>query len=120
MATTEKAKPNIIPTWQNILIFGFGETQLIGELITNKTFKNSELLKLQEAIDYIYSLKPIDNLTPNDFRLISIVKDFEVKFVPSDSSFEEFQISWENIDTTTIDALAIELMAEPLVEEANI
>jgi hypothetical protein len=101
---------NPLENWSNIHIFGYGETQIIGNPNLNKKFQTSNLTKVQEAIDFIFSLRPESANSIAEYHIINIFKDYKLTFVPSDFSLEPWDIDYENMDTTTIDALAGELI----------
>ena len=107
-------------TWSTLHIFGYGETQLIGDEKMNKKFNTTDLTKVQEVVDYVYSLKPEGNEAPKEYHIINIFKDSQVTFIPKDSSFESWNVEYADLDTTTIDALATELIDKPVIESTNI
>ena len=107
--------------WAVIHIFGYGETQIIGEGI-NKKFLTTELFKVQDVVDYIYSLKPESNTTSKEYHLINIFKNSRVSFLPkSDVVGQEnsFSVEYADLDTTTIEALSTELLNKPTSEETT-
>ena len=108
------------PTWGTIHIFGYGETQIIGNENINKKYSTLNLSKVQDVIDYAYSLKPKDNDAPKEYHIVNIFKDWQIHFIPKDTNLESWRVEYADLETTTIDALALELMEKPLVEEANI
>lgn len=111
--TTTTKKSNNAPTqeWGVIHIFGYGETQIIGDGI-NKKFPTTDLLKVQDVVDYIYSFKPESNTTSKEYHLINIFKNSRVSFLPkSDVAGQDnsFSVEYSDLDTTTIEALSAEL-----------
>jgi len=119
--TTTTQTSNNTPTqeWGVIHIFGYGETQIIGDA-TNKKFATTDLLKVQDVVDYIYSLKPESNTTSKEYHLINIFKNSRVSFLPkSDVAGQDnsFSVEYADLDTTTIEALSTELWNKPTSEE---
>lgn len=117
-ATATEVAPTI--SWATIHIFGYGETQIIGDDKMNKKFNTTDLTKVQDVVDYVYSLKPEGNESPKEYHIINIFKDTQIHFIPKDSSFESWIVEYADVDITTIDALATELMDKPLIESTNI
>jgi len=119
--TTQTSNNIPIQEWGVIHIFGYGETQIIGDGI-NKKFPTTELLKVQDVVDYIYSLKPESNPTSKEYHLINIFKDSRVSFLPkSDVAGQDnsFSVEYADLDTTTIEALSTELWNKPTSEETT-
>ena len=107
--------------WAVIHIFGYGETQIIGDGV-NKKFPTTDLLKVQDVVDYIYSFKPESNTTSKEYHLINIFKNSRVSFLPkSDVVGQEnsFSVEYADLDTTTIEALSTELLNKPTSEETT-
>jgi hypothetical protein len=117
-ATATEVAPTI--SWATIHIFGYGETQIIGDDKMNKKFNTTDLTKVEDVVDYVYSLKPEGNQAPKEYHIINIFKDMQVSFIPKDSSFESWSVEYADVDTTTIDALATELIDKPVIESTNI
>ena len=116
--TTTTASKNI---WGTMHIYGYGETQLIGNDDLNKKYSTTELTKVQEVIDYIYSLKPEGNPTSIEYHVINIFKDWKVEFRSKPLLVLEntFSIKYTDLDTTSIDELATEIIEkqEVILEE---
>jgi hypothetical protein len=117
-ATATEVAPII--SWATIHIFGYGETQIIGDDKMNKKFNTTDLTKVQDVVNYAYSLKPEGNEAPKEYHAINIFRDSQIHFIPKDSSFESWRFEYADLDTTTIDALATELIDKPVIESTNI
>lgn len=120
MATiTQNATENSTHNFATIHIFGYGETQIIADNKLDKKFNTSDLLKVQDVVDYVYSLKPKSNEAPKEYHIINIFKDSQVYFIPKNPSFEPWSVEYGDLEIATIDALALELMdkQEPVAAE---
>jgi len=119
--TTQTSNNTPIQEWGVIHIFGYGETQIIGDGM-NKKFPTTDLLKVQDVVDYIYSLKPESNTTSKEYHLINIFKNSRVSFLPkSDVAGQDnsFSVEYADLNTTTIEALSTELWNKPTSEETT-
>ena len=118
MTTTMTSSKN---TWSTIHIYGYGETQLMGYENLDKRFPTNDLTKVQAVIDYIYSLKPEGNPTSKEYHVINIFKDWKVEFKSKPLLVLEntFSIKYADLDTTSIDELATEIIEkqEVILEE---
>jgi hypothetical protein len=118
--TTTPQTSNNAPTqeWGVIHIFGYGETQIIGDGM-NKKFPTTDLLKVQDVVDYIYSFKPEGNESANEYHIINVFKNNFVSFIPKDSTSESWKIEYADLDSTTIEALSTELLNKPTTDETT-
>jgi hypothetical protein len=95
-------------------IFGYGETQVIGQndgVNVNKKAPNSVLTFLQPVIDNVYSYKPQDNLAINEFHAINIFEGLFSDYMPKDSVNKSWRTPYEQLDQNAIDTLVAEVMA---------
>lgn len=95
-------------TWSTLHIFGYGETQLIGEDF-NKKVLTSELTKVQAVVDNLYSFKPEDSTATEDYHLVNVFKDQNGSYVPKDQ--DQWRVPYAELDTTAIEELAAEIEA---------
>lgn len=101
--------------WNTIHIFGYGETQIIGNG-TNKKVPTSLLTFVQAVIDNVYAQKPTDNDSSVEYHAINIFNNMFCDYQPKTG--EGFRTQFENLDATHIEALAGEIVAyEPPVTE---
>lgn len=109
METTEK-------TWSTIHIFGFGTTQLIAKEL-NKQVPSSNLTTLNAVIENIYSLKPTDIVASTDFYAINLFNDMKASVLPKNKDSKPFNVKFEDLDATLIEALRVEINAyvEPTI-----
>lgn len=118
ITTTTSTELTSTISWGTMHIFGYGETQIIGNDKMNKKFSSTDLTKVQDVVDYIYSFKPEGNEAPKEYHIINISKDSQVHFVPKHSTSQSWRIEYADLDTTTIDALATEITEkEEVLEE---
>lgn len=101
-------------TWSTLYIFGFGETQLVGEDF-NKKVLTSELTKVQAVVDNLYSFKPEGNTATEDYHLVNVFKDQKGSYVPQDQ--DQWRVPYTELDATAIEELAAEIEAYGEVTE---
>ena len=101
-------------TWSTLHIFGYGETQLIGEDF-NKKVLTSELTKVQAVVDNLYSFKPEGNTTTEDYHSINVFKDAFGSYLAKDT--EEWRTPYVELDVTAIEELVAEIEAYTSVAE---
>lgn len=65
-------------TFNTIHIFGFGDTQVIGE--KNGTVKSDTLTKLTAFVNHLKTLKPED-VVPTDYHAIHIFDGMDVRYL---------------------------------------
>jgi len=95
-------------------IFGYGETQVIGQndgVNVNKKAPNDVLTFLQPVVDNVYSFKPQDNPAINEYHAINIFVDLFSDYVPKDSADNSWRTPYEDLDQNAIDVLVAEVMA---------
>lgn len=103
-------------TWNTIHIFGFGTTQLIGNDL-NKQVPSKALTTLNAVIENIYSLKPTDVVASIDFHAINLFNDMKAMVLPKNKDSKAFEVKFEDLDATLIEALRVEINAyvEPTI-----
>jgi len=95
-------------------IFGYGETQVIGqdgETNINKKAPNDVLTFLQPVVDNVYSFKPAENPAINEYHAINIFVDLFSDYVPKDSENKSWRTPYSELDQNAIDVLAAEVLA---------
>jgi hypothetical protein len=95
-------------TWSTLHIFGYGETQLIGEDF-NKKVLTSELTKVQAVVDNLYSFKPEDNTATEDYHSVNIFENAFGSYIPKDA--EEWRVTYTDLDAVAIEELVAEIEA---------
>jgi hypothetical protein len=96
-------------------IFGYGETQVIGtdgDTSVNKKVSSAGLTSLTAVVDNVYSFKPVDNLSPNEYHAINIFNNMFADYQPS-GEFDSWRTEWALLDQAYIDALVAEVLAQP-------
>lgn len=91
-----------------VIIFGYGETQLITETL-NKKVLTSELAKVQLVLDNLFSFKPEDNTANNEYYLVTIDNAGFGKYTPTQT--ESWQTEFLELDAVAFDELVAEIEA---------
>lgn len=94
-------------------IFGYGETQVIGQdgdTQVNKKVSTSDLTKVTPVVDDVYSHKPQDNQAPNEYHAINIFNDMFADYQPK-GDFKSWRTEWANLNVTAINDLVAEVIA---------
>lgn len=104
-----------------IHIFGYGETQVIGqdgETPVNKKVASSQLTGVQPVVDNVFSKKPADNPATNDYHAVNIFNNMFADFQPNQplgqgasGNGSGFRVTFADLDKTLIDALVAEVLA---------
>jgi hypothetical protein len=97
-----------------VIIFGYGETQLITKDL-NKKVLTSELTKVQPVIDNLFSFKPEDNTANNEYYLITIDNAGFGKYAPEQT--HAWQTEFAELDSAAFDELVAEIEAYAPVAE---
>ena len=94
--------------YNTLHIFGYGETQLIGDKVNFKT-ATSNLSSVQAVVDNVYSKKPVDSDASSSYHAVNIFHDMFADFQPN--SGKGFRVQKANLDQALIDALVSEIVA---------
>jgi hypothetical protein len=92
--------------WNTLHIFGYGESQAIGEDYNKKT-NTSDLLTAQAVIDDVYAQKPVGNDASADYRVITIFNDYEAVYFPNIG--DNFTVPFSQLNATLCQALVDEI-----------
>lgn len=98
--------------WSTLHIFGYGETQLIGENL-NKKVSTSALTTVQAVVDNVYSFKPEGNTANEDYHAVNIFNDMFADWQTSQQGVEGWRVQYPELDATLIEALVAEIVALP-------
>jgi hypothetical protein len=103
--------------WSTLHIFGYGETQLIGNDF-NKKLNTSVLTTAQAVIDNVYSFKPEGNIATEEYHAINIFNNMFADWQTSQQGVEGWRVQYPELDASLIDALVAEIIAyvEPTQE----
>jgi hypothetical protein len=93
-------------TYSTLHIFGYGETQLIGDGF-NKKISSSELTTLQPVVDNVWSTKPAGSDASQSYHAINIFNDMFADYQPNSGT--GFRTPYADLDKTEIDALVDEI-----------
>lgn len=94
--------------WSTLHIFGYGETQLIGDNVNFKT-STSNLLAAQPVVDDVYSHKPADSDASASYHAVNIFNGMFADFQPN--SGKGFRVQYPELNQILIDALVEEIVA---------
>lgn len=99
-------------TFNTIHVFGFGDTQVIGE--TNGTVKSAELTKLAALVDHIKTFKPED-VTLTDYHVIHIFNGMDVRYLGKGTENKNdktsFSVKIAEVDATILNEFVTEAIA---------
>ena len=96
--------------WSTIHIFGYGETQIIGDKLNHKAQTSTFATAVTAVIENIFSKKPADStLTSIEYHAINIFHNMFSDFQPKES--KGFRVKHEDLDAALIEALANEVIA---------
>lgn len=98
--------------WSTLHIFGYGETQLIGENL-NKKVSTSALTTVQAVVDNVYSFKPEGNTATEEYHAVNIFNDMFADWQTSQQGVEGWRVQYPELDATLIEALVAEIVALP-------
>jgi hypothetical protein len=96
--------------WSTLHIFGYGETQLIGNDL-NKKVNTSVLTTVQAVIDNVYSFKPEGNTATKDYHAINIFNDMFADWQTAQQGVEGWRVQYPELDAAEIEALVAEIVA---------
>lgn len=97
-------------TWSTLHIFGYGETQLIGDGF-NKKVPTSALTKAQAVIDNVYSFKPEGNSATEAYHAINTFNELFSDWQTSEPNVEGWRVQWDELNKTAIEELVAEIEA---------
>lgn len=95
-------------TFSTLHIFGYGETQLIGDKVNFKT-ATSNISSVQAIVDNVYSKKPVDLDASSSYHAVNIFHDMFADFQPKTG--KGFRVQKGNLDQALIDALVLEIVS---------
>ena len=95
-------------TWSTLHIFGYGETQLIGENFNYKT-STSNLSAAPVVVADVYSKKPADSDASADYHAVNIFHDMFADYQPNSGT--GFRVQYSDLNQVLIDALVEEILA---------
>lgn len=92
--------------YSTLHIFGYGETQLIGDGF-NKKVKSSDLTTLQNVVDNVWSTKPVGSDASQSYHAINIFNDMFADWQPNSGT--GFRTPYAQLSAFDIDALVNEI-----------
>jgi hypothetical protein len=96
--------------WSTLHIFGYGETQLIGNDF-NKKVPTSALISVLAVIDDVYSFKPEGNTATKEYHAINIFNDMFADWQTSQQGVEGWRVNYSELNNVAIDAVVAEIIA---------
>jgi hypothetical protein len=94
--------------YNTVHIFGYGETQIIGEGYNKKT-ATSGLTKVQAVVDDVWSKKPQDSDASQDYRAINIFDGMFSDYQPNTGT--GYRTPFAELDANAIQELVDEVYA---------
>jgi len=98
--------------WNTIHIFGYGETQIIGEDI-NKKVSSSSLTKAIQVVSMVYDTKPQDVVCSIDYNVVTIYNGRYSDFQPKPRGEQGFTTDYLFLSQSLINGLVSEIEAQP-------
>lgn len=99
-------------TFNTIHVFGFGDTQVIGE--KNGTVKSATLTKLAALVDHIKTFKPED-VIPTDYHVIHIFNGADVRYLGKGTENKKdktsFSVKIADLNATILNDFTAEAIA---------
>jgi len=95
-------------TWSTLHIFGYGETQLIGDNFNYKT-STSNLASAPAVVADVYSKKPAGSDASADYHAVNIFNDMFADYQPNSGS--GFRVQYADLNQVLVDALVEEILA---------
>lgn len=99
--------------FSTIHIFGYGETQIIGQTNNGKV-ESSSLTTLTSFVDHVKTFLPSTGVTLTDYHVIHIFEGTDVRYLgqgTEDRTVEtSFSVTWAQIDQTLLTALVDEII----------
>jgi hypothetical protein len=93
--------------YNTLLIFGYGQTQLITDT-DSKLVNSDELLSLNAVIDDIYSKKPLENNSQENYVRIAIYNNDFSDWVTNNPN-DYFKVPYDELNQALIDSLVLEI-----------
>jgi hypothetical protein len=93
--------------YNTLLIFGYGQTQLITDT-ESKIVNSDELQSLNAVIENIYSKKPLENKSQEDYTRIAIYNSDFADWVNSNPD-DYFKVAYSELNQVLIESLVLEI-----------
>jgi len=105
-------------SWSTIHIFGYGESQIIGQGDDDKGFSNkvptSTLTKVSPFIDDLFTHQPQGNQSvKTEYHVVHIFHGNEVRFASKTKDVEGFSVKIDQLNQTILQELVDELAVVP-------
>lgn len=95
--------------YNTLLIFGYGQTQLITDTET-KLVNSDDLASLNAVINDIYSKKPAENKSQENYTRIAIYNNDFADWVNNNPD-DYFKVPFSELNQLLIDSLVLEIRA---------
>ena len=93
--------------YNTLLIFGYGQTQLITDT-DSKIVNSDELASLNAVIENIYSQKPLENKSQEDYTRIAIYNSDFADWVNNNPD-DYFKVAYSELNKVLIESLILEI-----------
>jgi hypothetical protein len=93
--------------YNTLLIFGYGQTQLITDT-DSKIVNSDELQSLNAVIENIYSKKPLENKSQEDYTRIAIYNSDFADWVNNNPD-DYFKVAYSELNQVLIESLVLEI-----------
>lgn len=93
--------------YNTLLIFGYGQTQLITDT-DSKLVNSDELISLNAVIQDIYSKKPLENISQEDFTRIAIYNNDFADWINNNPN-DYFKVNYNQLNLSLIGSLILEI-----------
>jgi len=95
--------------WNTVHIFGYGESQVVGNDYNKKTL-TSNLEKAQAVIDDVYSKKPQGSNASVDYHAINIFDNSFADYQPKQG--DSFRVNFDELNAGLIESFVEEIVNE--------
>ena len=101
--------------FSTIHVFGYGETQIIGNE-NNGKIQSTELINLTDFVNHVKTFLPATGVTLTDYHVIHIFEGSDVRYlgVGTEDRKEEtsFSVKWEELNLSILDVLVDEIISK--------
>jgi hypothetical protein len=101
--------------FSTIHVFGYGETQIIGNEHNGKV-QSSELTSLTDFVDHVKTFLPATGVTLTNYHVIHIFQGSDVRYlgVGTEDRKENtsFSVKWEQLNQVILDVFVNEIISK--------
>lgn len=101
-----------VSTWKTIHIFGYGESQVVGDNIRGKV-ANSSLKNISSLLTHLNTkLSKNKELKLVDLHALTIMNSSSIVFHSNSDKIQSSLFAWQDVDSNLIDRLAKEIVSK--------